>query len=474
MMACIFGKSGRYATSSGSKFGHKKDIKWDLVGKCVERNEKKFRTQARARLISEQATRTFQIGDCVMLKFKQGEDGDKDKEDDEDSSEDENDSNVCLAQILRFYEILKQDGTAEGENADTYFIEIKWLYRPQDVTSKELRDAGLKSPLKDEHYFSDHVDSAPIESIIGKAHLRQTRKGIEACYNDPPKDFWEGTDKSYLCRYFYASSDADDHPKRMRKLESRELAFLLQNPTRKDLFEQGQLFRRNGPALKVDENNQPLMYKHIPITEDPAERIKKKKKTAQHRKVFKCSCCIVTKSETLPAASDTAANPDADMQVDARQTSHGRKRVCADAESTDNVAPAPDLQVSGAVAVDLQLGAQGTSEIEPASASISPPASASVQAPAPASTSAPHPKRRRVAVMEDQGFAPNASATIRALPEPELKPEPNGQFANDLVKDEDELEEMPDIPPPDEVVNQENPAALSLANTLSHYGLNQR
>ena len=103
----------------------------------------------------------------------------KDKEDYSSSEEEENSDGerneeeeycVCLAQIVKFFEQMNQDGTVECSKEDTYCITIKQLYPPEDMTDEERNLSGTQSALLDEHYFRDFVDSVPIESIIGLAH----------------------------------------------------------------------------------------------------------------------------------------------------------------------------------------------------------------------------------------------------------------------------------------------------------------
>lgn len=262
----------------------------------VECREQTFYKQAHAIWLDGRKPRVYQIGDCVMLRAKKVSVSDAAAAvsssggvgEDEDAREGEECSEVIVVgQILQFMRQHGEDATSAGGTSNAT---MRLFYRPENVTDEEREKCGMGPALPEEHYLSDQVETIPIESVIGLARLRQSKVERDECIFNPPGNFRKTTDNGFVCRSFYASSDPDEAPKRMRNLLVDELAYLLQNPTLQALFDEGEDFIMRCPPLRTDGDNKPIMFKYHPVRPD-SERIRKRMCPRQGRKVFRCRCC---------------------------------------------------------------------------------------------------------------------------------------------------------------------------------------
>lgn len=302
MLACIFGRTGKSATAaSSSKRGGGSDsddsaaddaenIRWELINPIGTAGGKRAYRAARARLVKESATRIFQVGDCITAKS--------------------NTKDVWVGHIVSFFEVSTDKYGKSVSTADSYRVVVRWFYDPNDCDGDDLDMAvnsnAIKDPLNNEIFFSDYVatEGDPLECILGRAIVRGTKQGLASTKTNPPKDFWKDSDKFYLCRAYYSTSHDGRAPKPIRRLEKGELAYLLQNPCKDDLYNKSLLFRRHGHEVKEDRDGNVMYGKHKPIAVKKENEIvytpngskkkevkkKPKKDNTEIRPMYICKC----------------------------------------------------------------------------------------------------------------------------------------------------------------------------------------
>lgn len=359
MLACIFGRAGKTAsvTDAGndSAADDADNIRWDLINPLMKRDGgKKYYRAAKARLLKEGVTRIFQMGDCVTTKTPT--------------------SAIWVGHITHFFEVLTDSGK-RGTSADSFRVVVRWFYDPKDCPQDEIDravNAGMiRGPLSTELFFSDHVDTEgnPLECVIGKAFIRGTKQGFSETKNNPPRDYWKDSDKFFLCRAYYASSD--DHPPRpIRKLEQGELAYLLQNPCTEDLYNKSLLFRRHGHKINKDLDGNPMYHKHKPVavkketriaeTTTDKQKVKEKKQKVKKditeiRPMYKCRCCPERngngRAKAKRKSSAAGAYEEGERFEDAAVRSK-RPRLANDAVEQGNV----NANANGSANGDINIG----------------------------------------------------------------------------------------------------------------------
>lgn len=236
MLSAVFRHTSR-APALPPGMSDASNIRWTFVGKGREQRGRMFYNAARVRLIDQEATRIFQVGDCVFV----GTEGSNEK---------------WVAHIVKFMDLLGEDGE-RSTDAECMRVILRWFYKPKDIHEKTSL-SNIKEPEPNELYWSDHVEikGNPVECIEGRAFVRKHRKDVLAVRANPPPAFWPG-DRFYLCRYYYGTDEPDPPP--LRAFGEHELAYLLQNPSAEELFRSAMLYQRRGHKLKHDDDGTLLM-----------------------------------------------------------------------------------------------------------------------------------------------------------------------------------------------------------------------
>lgn len=204
---------------------------WSWVDAGEERHlGRVFHKAVTATRPSDKVTRTYALGDTVVMK---GEDEEtwtaqivelfQVKEDDEE-----------LREVLQI-DLRKINSTHHYE---LMRVTLRWFYNPSDMNMHTLRSSNCPNYIKNEIYFSDHVERGgynDITVIEGKAWLVRERRKRDEFLQTPPPGFLEGMDQVRLVRCFVHSQSPE---LAVRELDSGELTYLLKHPTSdKDLFE---------------------------------------------------------------------------------------------------------------------------------------------------------------------------------------------------------------------------------------------
>ncbi len=168
--------------------------------------------------------RTFHVGDCVVI-------------------ESEVEGFPWIAQVVELYEIgyAQDDDEIQFVGEDMKLAQarmqctLRWFYYACDKSLKESQrfNKHLPGPVKDEMYFSDHVEvdgNNVVDVIEGLAHMCSSRATMRAMKRDKPRNFCDG-DEIRIVRCFYGYGK--ENPAPIRELDTGELSFLLSNPSTK-------------------------------------------------------------------------------------------------------------------------------------------------------------------------------------------------------------------------------------------------
>lgn len=192
--------------------------------------------------------RIYRLGDTVVMK---GENED-----------------TWIAQIVELFQVKEDDEELREVlqidlrkiNSTHHYelirVTLRWFYNPSDMNMHTLRSSSCPNHIKNEIYFSDHVEKEgynDITVIEGRAWLARDKREREDILQNPPKGFLRGMDQVRIVRCFVNSQSPE---LAVRELDTGELRYLLGHPTAdKDLFETSRqrmrgLVNSNGTVLQ--------------------------------------------------------------------------------------------------------------------------------------------------------------------------------------------------------------------------------
>lgn len=192
----------------------------------------------RRRRVSDGKSRNFSVGNFVTVRSEEGG------------------SKRWIAHLVGLFAPLD----VEDGSVDSMLCTLRWMYAVDDLEDGldggpgPLDNPSIPQPVKDEVFFSDHVDVGDneVDIIFSRVIMCTNANSFFATRADPPKVYQPG-DAIRLCRCFYASNR---NPQPLRNLERKELRHLSANPSEDtDLFEGvhlGQLSRRAGGAGGIE------------------------------------------------------------------------------------------------------------------------------------------------------------------------------------------------------------------------------
>lgn len=207
-----------------------------------------FHKRVRAKRLSDNLVRIYKIGDTVVMK---GENDD-----------------TWTAQIVELFESTEDDEELRevlqidlrkinnGHGYELMRVTLRWFYNPADMNMHTLRSSSCPNHIKNEIYFSDHVEKEgynDITVIEGKAWLVPTKRQREEFLQSPNAEYKSGMDTVRIVRCFVNSLSPE---LAVRELDTGELSHLIKNPTAdKDLFETSRqrmrgLMNSNGTIIR--------------------------------------------------------------------------------------------------------------------------------------------------------------------------------------------------------------------------------
>lgn len=168
---------------------------WSWVGAGIGKD---LKTYYQSVMVEEKdgSERTFHVGDCVVI-------------------ESEVEGFPWIAQVVELYEIgyAQDDDEIQFVGEDMKLAQarmqctLRWFYYACDKSLKESQrfNKHLPGPVKDEMYFSDHVEvdgNNVVDVIEGLAHMCSSRATMRAMKRDKPRNFCDG-DEIRIVRCFY-------------------------------------------------------------------------------------------------------------------------------------------------------------------------------------------------------------------------------------------------------------------------------
>lgn len=138
--------------------------------------------------------------------------------------------------------ILRHDSRrATGDARYEYMrCTLRWFYNPEDMKQETLRRSSVPKQIRNEIYFSDHVEISGFNSITvidGLAWVLPSKHDRERWLREPDVRYKPSLDIIRIVRTFVNSASPD---LTVRELDTGELNYHLKNPTaEKNLFDTG-------------------------------------------------------------------------------------------------------------------------------------------------------------------------------------------------------------------------------------------
>lgn len=181
---------------------------------------------------SDDLTRIYNVGDTVNMS------GDEEQ--------------VWIAQIVDFFQVLRDDDdlrrilrtdtrySASNGRYELMRCTLRWFYNPEDMNEGTLRRSTVPRQIRNEIYFSDHVEISGFNSVTvidGMAWVFPSKVDKNSWLREPHPRYISQLDVIKIARTFVNSASPD---LTVRQLDQGELQYHLAHPcSAKNLFETG-------------------------------------------------------------------------------------------------------------------------------------------------------------------------------------------------------------------------------------------
>lgn len=204
---------------------------WNWISDGSPKRPKRYRTHYEAVEASRNGTRrVYKVGDTVFMGGEENE--------------------TWVAQIVDLFQASPDDsvlatvlspGGATGPRYDLMRCTLRWFYNYPDLNKDTYRESGVSPWIRDEVFFSDHVEKGGFNDVTvikGRVWVFKSKEEMQRFLKEPEERYDAELDQTRVVRSFVDSNSTSLH---MRELAEGELDFLLKTPTTdKNLYDTAQ------------------------------------------------------------------------------------------------------------------------------------------------------------------------------------------------------------------------------------------